>query len=160
MLIICFDAAFPWCFFVAGKVFRKYLFRKYWFGFLSSVLLLSCCCYVFTFVCRCRDLAYVLLLLFTVHQLYLPMASPVKNYRKTCNRKPCRKKYKGTKQQKYCCASCRVMDCQEKNKVRYYPHLKRILALELSYLVTEDITKIVDCCLYCVQRWKKNKKDL
>ena len=88
------------------------------------------------------------------------MASPVRNYRKTCNRKPCRKKYKGTKQQKYCCASCRVMDCQEKNKVRYYPTLKKILALELSYLVTEDITKIVDCCLYCVQRWKKNKKDL
>lgn len=52
------------------------------------------------------------------------------------------------------------MDCQDKNQVKYYPTLKKILALELSYLVTEDITAVVDCCLYCIQLWKKNKKDL
>ena len=88
------------------------------------------------------------------------MASPKKTYRKTCNRRHCRKKYKGTKQQKYCCASCRVLECQARNTVKYYPTLKKILTLELSYLITEDITKVVECCLWSIQRWKKNKKDL
>ena len=50
------------------------------------------------------------------------------------------------------------MDNQDKNQAKYYPQLRNILKLELSYLVTDDITKVVDCILYSVQRWKKEKK--
>lgn len=80
-----------------------------------------------------------------------------KKYRKICHH--CGVNFKGGKNKKYCCNSCKQLKYLEGNRYGYVKALKDILEVELGYLKGGELKKVVEVCGYVVRKVVVNNRN-
>jgi hypothetical protein len=78
----------------------------------------------------------------------------VKRYRKVCNY--CGGKFTGRRSMRYCSDSCRQLNYLEGKRYGYMKALGEMLTVELSYLKSWEVKKVVEVVGYVVKKYKKN----